>query len=152
MNKMKFKSIWLIYILIMITVILVSGCIDQRFSPSVGFKLDKYSITVDDNTVSSEFVKATITRLDNENISTVFVMKFFPQTPEDIYPVDVDGNEISELSTRPLKAKGAEDILQFKVFGKKGGFTEAKSKIRIELWWNNTKIENTDRILEVSVR
>jgi hypothetical protein len=38
------------------------------------------------------------------------------------------------------------------VFGKKGGFTEAKSKIRIELWWNNTKIENTERILKVSVR
>ena len=65
---------------------------------------------------------------------------------------NADGNKISELSTRSLKGKNAQDILQFKIFGKKGGFTEAKSKIRIELWWNNTKVKNTERILEVSVK
>jgi len=119
------------------------------FTPNVDFKLDKYNIEVNDNKISLEFRKGIIKRLDDENIPTVFVMKF--KQGQNYYAVDIDGNKITELPTRVLKGQGAEDTLQFKVFGSKGEAEKATYQIEIELWWNNTKLENKDRILEVNV-
>lgn len=137
----------------LIAVIFVSGCNgnDKPFTPSIDFKVDKNSILVNDNTVSSNFVKSTFKRLDNEDIATVFTMKFFSNKSEDIYVVDSEGNKIDELSTRPLKGKDDEDIRTFKVFGMKRGYTKAESQIKIELWWNNTKLMGMDRTLKVTV-
>jgi len=138
-------------ILLILVFVVISGCIKPSpFSPKVEFYLDKYSISINDNTISSEFVTARIKRLDNENISTTFVLKFIQ--PSNVYVVDVDGNKISELSTKSLKGSEAEDVLQFKVFGKKGEAKEAKYEIRIELWWNNTKLQGMERSLEVIVK
>lgn len=137
----------------LIAVIFVSGCNgnDKPFTPSIDFKVDKNSILVNDNTVSSNFVKSTFKRLDNEDKATVFTMKFFSNKSEDIYVVDSEGNKIDELSTRPLKGKDDEDIRTFKVFGMKRGYTKAESQIKIELWWNNTKLMGMDRTLKVTV-
>ena len=143
-----------ILLLLFVAVIFVSGCNgnDKPFTPSIDFKLDKSSVSVNDNTVTSHFVKSTFKRLDNEDIPTIFIMKFVSDKPGDIYVVDSEGNKIDELSTRPLKGKDDEDIRTFKVFGMKRGYTKAESQIKIELWWNNTKLEGMDRTLEVIVK
>ena len=137
----------------LVTVIFVSGCNgeDKPFTPSIDFKVDKNSISVNDNTISSYFVKSTFERLDNEDTKTVFVMKFFSEKPEDIYAVDSEGKKIDQLLTKPMKGRGDEDILTFKVFGNKRGYDKAESQIKIELWWNNTKLMGMDRTLKVTV-
>lgn len=122
----------------------------KSFKPDATVTLDKANININDNKLS-ELITATITRNDNENISTIFSIRF-SDTTDAIYVTDVDGKRIYELTTRPLKDSGAKDILQFKVFGTKKDYSEAKRNIKIELWWNGTIIENKYQSLEVNVK
>ncbi len=145
--NMKLKYIPLLAILL-IGVIFISGC-TQDFKPQVSLTLDKNSITINNNQLS-EFITATITRLDNENIDTLFVLKF-PDNKEGVYPTNVDGERITEISTKTLKGSNSKDILQFKIFGSKGEATQASYDLKVELWWNNTKIENQDETTKITV-
>ena len=147
---MKMKSY--LVLLMLVTVIFVSGCNgddDKSFTPSIDIKLNKNSISVKDNSISSDFVTITIKRADNEDVFTDFIIKF--NQTDSVYAVNVDGKRLSQLSTRSLKDKGSADTLQFKVFGKKGDALDARYSITIETWWNNTKLEGIDRTLEVFV-
>jgi hypothetical protein len=143
-----------LFVILLIGVVLISGCINPPnpppFKPSVELELDKSSITVTDNTISTDFITATITRLDNENIDTVFLLKF-PERKQTVYPTDVDGHRITELQTKPLKGQNCKDTLQFKIFGTKGEDIYSVKSLKLELWWNNTKIDNQDKTIEVKV-
>lgn len=136
---------------LLIGVVLISGCVQQEFSPSVRLDLDKYWITIDDNKISSDFITATIIRLDNENIETIFVLKF-PEEKESVFPTDVNGNRIGELYTKPLKGQNSKDILQFKIFGSKGEADESTFTLNVELWFNYTKVVNQDKTITIEVR
>lgn len=137
----------------LIAVIFVSGCNgddDKSFTPSIDIKLNKNSISVNDNMRSSEFITITMTRLDDEDISTIFIIKF--NQTANVYAVDTDGNRLHQLSTRSLKGKGSVDTLNFKVFGKKNDAIKAMYDIGVETWWNDTKLEDKDKHLEVIVK
>ena len=152
---MRKLSLLFVLTIFLITIILVSGCPSTPptnpppFKPSVTLGLDKGSIIINDNSIS-DFITATITRLDNENVDTFFVLKF-PENKQTFYPTDVDGQRITELSTKPLRDQNSKDILQFKIFGTKGEDKFSVKELRLELWWNNTKIDGQDKIIEVTV-
>jgi len=146
------SSVLILMIFSLMALVFNTGCADDQTSfPSVDFDVDKSSIRIKDNEISSEFVTITITRLDSENIPTTFTIKFMLRNPESVYPVDAEGNKITEISTKALQGKNAKDILQFKVFGKKNGFEEAKAEIRIELLYNNTPLKNKHKTLDISI-
>ena len=136
----------------MFSIVLISGCNNKNsFFPLVDFKLNEDNINVNDNTIYSKFIEAKVTRLDNKNIPADFIIKF--NQPANAYAVDVDGNRIDNLSTpRPLEGKGDYYPFMFKVFGKKGLAKEVTYNIQIELWWNGTKLENKDNVLEVTIK
>ena len=136
--------------LFLILVIFISGCTDQEFKPQVDLFLDKNSITIDSGQLS-DFITATITRRDNENIDTIFVLSF-PEDTQSFYPTDVDGNKIREIPTKKLKGQNSLDTLQFKIFGSKNEATQASYELKLELWWNNTRIDNQDKLIRITVR
>jgi hypothetical protein len=98
--------------------------------------------------VSKEFVTATVTREDDENQETIFTIKF-PDEKENVYATDWEGNRTREMSTKSLITKNAKDTLQFKVFGKKGEAAEATYILKVELWWNDKKIDDKDIMVTV---
>jgi|GEM_PF-4489547 len=146
---MELKFVFLVVILLM-GVVFISGCRTKEFRPQVSLALDKNSVSLNDGTLSG-FITATITRLDNERRDTVFVLKF-PENKKDVYPTNVDGVRITEIPTRTLKEQNSIDTLQFKIFGSKGEATNASYDLKVELWWNNTRIENQDKTITITIK
>ncbi|MFH1421008.1 MAG: hypothetical protein ABIG30_03560 [Candidatus Aenigmatarchaeota archaeon] len=124
----------------------ISGCTSN---PSVFLEFDKDRIEIKDFSMSNEFITATLTRQDDTKTDVIFVLKF-PQNMSSVYPVDVDGNKISELETKILKGKDAKDTLQFKIFGRNDEAVESKFELKAELWWNTTKLDEKE--IEVTVK
>jgi hypothetical protein len=135
----------------LILLLLMMGCsADDASGPMVKFTLDKNSITVQDRQLSEEFVTATVTRVDTEPYDTIFQLQF-PDEMESAYAATPDGNKQLTLQTRRLMGKNAQDTVQFKVWGTKGEAFEARYVLTVELWWNGTKLEGQDEVLEVKV-
>lgn len=145
------SNIVILSILMFSIFVSLCGCVDTDFSPDVKLALDKNRIDIKNGELSQEFVTATITRIDNENRDTIFTLKF-PDEKMSVYPTDIDGNRITELRTRPLKGEKSKDTLQFKVYGSKGEAEKAEYDLIIQLLWNDTKIENQDKIVKMIVR
>ncbi|MBU0496482.1 MAG: hypothetical protein KKG04_00820 [Candidatus Thermoplasmatota archaeon] len=134
---------FLLLTILFVGFILISGCTEGPFKPQVKLEIDKDNITLDDNTISTDFITVTVERLDKEDIGTVFVLKF-PGNLTSVYPTNSDGEKIDEMHTKTLKGQNSKDTLQFKIFGSKGQATEASYELNMELWWNNTKLEEKD--------
>ncbi len=145
------KSAKALTVILILAIILISGCSKQEFKPGVNLEIDKTSVTVTDNQVSKEFITATITRTDDNDKEAVFVLSF-PDKLQSAMAVDTNGIRISELQTKPLVGLNAKDILQFKIYGRKGEAASADFDIKAELWWNSTKVEGQTRTIRVSVR
>ncbi|MDO8553751.1 MAG: hypothetical protein Q7S22_03005 [Candidatus Micrarchaeota archaeon] len=125
------------------------GCLSSgAFKPSVDFRLDRTAMIVSNNNFSSDFVTATITRLDNDPTPTQFVLKF--KNKADVYAVNADGQKIDELSSKILKGSGAKDTLQFKIYSK-SNLATGSDNLEVELDWNNT-IVSPEQIIAVNVR
>ncbi len=119
------------------------------FKPSVTLTLDKNVLNIKSNVVSEDFITATITRLDDKDELTSFVL-MFPDKKENIYPTDVDGKRVEQLQTKPIKGNGAIDTLQFKVFGNKGEADKSTFSFKVQLVWNNSNI--AEQTITVNVK
>ena len=143
-----------IYPILMIGILLVlfsfSGCGNDETTLDAGLSLDKSSITIDDGELS-EFITATITKEDEGENNTVFVLKF-PENKNNVYPTDVDGVRIYELQTKPIKGINSIDTLQFKIFGLNGEATEASYDLKVELWADHNHIVNQDKTIKIKVK
>jgi len=137
---MKLKMILISLLLILFLV----GCSEKEFQPKVKLSLDNNKIKMNDG-ISESFITATVTRNDDISENTEFEIKF-PNNYTSIYPVNVDGERITELQTKTLKGKDSKDILQFKIFGEKGEAIQSTFKLDVELWWNNTQLEDSEEI------
>ncbi|MCK5473955.1 MAG: hypothetical protein KAI53_00985 [Candidatus Aenigmarchaeota archaeon] len=145
---MELKNTKILLLGILLATIFMSGCTDQEFKPDVKLSLDKNSITVTEKELS-EFITATISRQDSNTNETVFILKF-PEYKKNVYPTDVNGNRITELQTKSLVGQNSKDIVQFKVFATKGEGTTITYDLKIELWWDDTKIQ--DKVIKIAVK
>jgi hypothetical protein len=133
---------------LLMLIISISACSSKEFSPDVSLSLDRKSINVDDNTISTDWIKATITRTDNTINETVFQI-LFPTNISVAYATDIDGKRIESIQTKPLKGKGAQDIIQFKIYATKQEFDTAQTHIDVQLWWDNKNIDTKTITVEV---
>lgn len=135
--------------IILAVLFLITACHkDEVFTPSAELSLQDSSVSVEGDSISSGFITAVIERKDKTDQETAFVLKF--QNKESVYAVDSAGNRLEELSTKPLKGKNAMDMLQFKIFGKKGEAEKATYRLGIELMWNNQSLQTEE--IKVSVK
>ena len=136
--------------LAMACVLLLSACSkgEEGFMPAAELSIDNDKLSIADNSVSEDFVTATIERQDKVDQETAFTVRFLNK--ESVYAVDSSGAKLSELSTKPLRGKNAMDVLQFKVFGKKGEAEEATYKLGLELMWGNRTLQSEQ--VKVSVQ
>lgn len=122
------------------------------FVPQVRVDLEQNRVDLNGNFKDgtySELVTASIIREDDKNISTTFVLKF-PDESAEFYPVDVDGKRLTSMSSNELRGKGTKHPFQFKVFVPKGDASPAGYKLRMEFWWNNTKL-SVEKVLDVHI-
>ncbi|MDI6737860.1 MAG: hypothetical protein QME12_05085 [Nanoarchaeota archaeon] len=122
-------------------ILLLTACgkKEETFIPSAEISLKNDALSVPGDTVSEKFVTATIERQDKVDQETTFTIKFLNK--EAVYAVDQAGIKIDSLSTKPLRGKNAMDVLQFKVFGKKGEAETATYRIGIDLMWGNQTLQ-----------
>lgn len=148
------KLEYLSFVTLLIIAISISGCAQPQppkaFIPVVDLQLDNSIISIKSET-SSGYITATITRNDNENVDTNFTLRF-PQKLNSVYPVDNNGNRISQISTKTLKWQNSKDTLQFKIYGNKGEAVNSEFDVNVELWWDNTKIDGQDKIIKINIR
>ncbi len=146
MKLLKFFAVVMLYIIII-------GCApkEEIFQPNVGLELSKTKVTVSDNRISEEFITVTITRFDEKNVPVNFIIKFTSNL-QNVYPVDSNGNRITELFTRELLGKNSKDTLQFKVFGKNGEAQDSTYNLDMGLYWNNVTINGQDKRISVYVK
>lgn len=127
------------FILLVIALLVLAGC-SASDTPDTQMEVSAKSVKVEDR-ILSEFMTVTIIRKDEGlNESTFRIV--FPKDSDNVYPTDVDGNKISELETKPLRGKNAQDVLQFKIYGTNLDFEEAIYKLPLELRWNDTVLES----------
>ena len=136
---------------LLIAVLIISGCAKQEFRPGVTLDIDKTDVTVDDNSISKEFITATITRTDDNAKDATFVLTF-PDKLQSAMAVDASGNRITELQTKSLVGLNSKDILQFKIYGRKGEAVQASFDLKAQLWWNSTKVQDQDKSIRVTVK
>jgi hypothetical protein len=125
------------FVILILALLLLAGCSSD--GPSTQMDISKKSISLSDQQLS-EFITITVTRKD-DGTEPAFFTVIFPKTSEYVYPTDVDGNVITELHTKELRGKNAQDILQFKVYGTKLDFKEATFQLPVELRWNQTALD-----------
>lgn len=144
--KLRYIALALACILLLF---LLTACSkeEETFIPSAEISLENDALSVPGDTVSTEFVTATIERQDKVDQETTFTVKFLNK--DAVYAVDSAGIKIDSLSTKPLRGKNAMDTLQFKVFGKKGEAETATYKLGVELMWGNQTLQQED--VKVSV-
>lgn len=146
---MRIKSIMLT--LMLLGAVFVSGCfgppspqqppppykpeIDLKISPDT---LPNTPIELNDN--QTELIKLTVTKLDDKNISTYFVLKFKPSNPQYLESIEAESDtKLEEKTTETLTQKGREFPYQFRVRGRKVlGQTESRWTLDIEVFYNNS--------------
>lgn len=148
------KLEYLLFATLLIIAISVSGCVQtqpaKEFIPVVDLQLDNSIININNNT-SSGYITATITRKDNVNVDTNFTLRF-PQGFNSVYPVDSNGYKILQITTKTLKGENSKDTLQFSIYGNKGDAINSNFEIKVELWWNNMKIEGQDKTIKINIQ
>jgi hypothetical protein len=115
---------------------------------------DTSSIGFNDNNIS-DFITLKITRLDNVNVDTEFSVKF-PDSHDYLYPVNTNDTRLNEiLLPQPLKWKGNQATVQFRLYGTKIGRGSTTDPFRLELWWingtNQTHIISQDKLITVEI-
>ena len=135
------------FVLLVIALLVLAGC-SASDTPDTQMEVSAKSVTVEDR-ILSEFMTVTIVRKDEGLNESVFRI-VFPRDSDNVYPTDVDGNKISELETKPLRGKNAQDVLQFKIFGTNLDFEEAVYKLPLELRWNDTVLESQTITVKVT--
>jgi hypothetical protein len=134
------------FILLVIALLVLAGCSSSE-TPDTYMEISTKSLKVEDK-ILSEFMTVTIIRKDDGlNESTFRIV--FPKDSENVYPTDVDGNKITELRTKPLRGKNAQDVLQFKIYGTNLDFEETVYKLPLELRWNDTVLESQQITINV---
>ena len=132
-----------------LAVVLVSACINPAYTPTVSFTIDRSEITIKNNQTSTDLVTVTITKEDNKNIPTNFVVKF--SYPDGIYPV-INDQKVSEYTTKTLQYQDSKDPVQFKVFGQVFGQQDSATyTMIIQLYYNNSFLEGKEQTLKVIV-
>ena len=79
-------------------------------------------------------------------------MLTFPDKLQSAMAVDASGNRITELQTKSLVGLNSKDILQFKIYGRKGEAVQASFDLKAQLWWNSTKVQDQDKSIRVTVK
>ncbi len=151
--QQNIKAIVSIFVIVFVLILFfIHQSRQTTYVPEVSFELSTYSINVNDNQISTDLITATVTKLDDKNIPTKFVLKFKPSNKDYVYAVDSETNEkITEKTTEILTQKGRKFQYQFKVLGKKVvGQPESPWEITIELYYNNTKMK--EQTLNVVVK
>ncbi len=156
---MKKTAVLLALAFVLVSVVFVSGCEEKapkdvlptsEDKPTIDLSVEPTSIILEDDETTEDFVTATLTRKDENDFSAQIQLRVKSSAPGYIFPVDVDGKTDMYFESKPLKGKNSQDIIQFKVFGDKGDFETATGTLTLEMYWNNTKLKNTEEI-EVSV-
>ncbi len=147
-----------ILILMLLGVVFVSGCeqaapppytpqIDLKISPDIS---PNAPIEMGDN--QTKLITLYITKLDDGNIPTYFVLKFKPSNPDYLYPIEAESDtKFEEKQTDILTQKGRVFQYQFRVLGRKvPGQPESPWKMDIEVLYKNTKLKK--QTLDITVK
>lgn len=140
--------IFLIVIVLIAVYFLLSN---QEYVPGVDFKISPSNVQIKDNSFSN-IVTITVTKTDNENEQTDFLIKLIPEA-NTVYAISVNNNQtITEYRTKPLIDRDAFDILQFKIFGTlPGGFYPVTTHIKAQLLYNNKTLSGKEVTLTIDI-
>lgn len=145
------KAIIVVFILSLL--LMATGCSSESdktkvVTPSAKLDLSITSIKITDQSISKDFITATITRSDSKNEEQTFTIRF-PKNISDVYATDVDGNRIQTLETKTLKGKNSIDTLQFKIFGTKREAVKVLFELEVELLWGDFELDT--KIIKIEV-
>ena len=91
----------------------------QAYFPLLGFELSHNNVDILEDRLS-ELITITLTKLDNENISTQFKIEFEPSDPSYLNVV-INDELKTEAYTKELLYRNSLDVIQFKLNGRKMG-------------------------------